>query len=238
MTVYFAIDAVSGLSLPDGEIVGLTSDLARLRTNGFDATTYTGNRLAQIDESAAGWNNACQPRITDSSDNTLESGWYWVNGVVTPTFSNELDDLKDALYTWQQQVLRWTADLQTHGVAQPPAKEAQGRARLLSACGYIYLICNDTSHSLANRKILVANMTTGAQDIRKVDDFYSTDTTDFPPSTGTHNTFGQNSSWHAWVDIAAPSTKIRLSATQATVSGNIASNVLLLDPEWVSNLNA
>ena len=238
MTVYFAIDAVNGLTLPDGEIVGLTSDLTRLRTNGFDAATYTGNRLAQIDENAAGWNSACQPRITDSSNNVIENGWYWVNGVVVPTFSSELDDMKNEIYNWQNQALIWTAGLQTRGVVQPPAKEAQGRARILSSGGYIYLVCNNSSHSLTDRKIMVANTATGAQDVRKVDDFYSTDTGTFPPSGGTHNTFGVTSSWHNYIDIADPSTKLRLSDTQAVVMGNIPTSVLLLDREWVANIPA
>ena len=81
MTIYFAIDAVDGLTLPNGEIVGIAGDLARLRTNGFDAATYTGNRLAQIEHDAAGWNNACESRLTDSGT-TLHHGWYWINGAV------------------------------------------------------------------------------------------------------------------------------------------------------------
>ena len=232
MTIYFAIDSATGLTLPDGEIVGLTDDLTRLRTLGFDATTYTGNRLAQIEDDAAGWNTSCTSRITDASDNVLQPGWYWINGAVQQSYVSELDDLKDALYTWQQQAIAWAEQLQTHGVAQSPEKEAQGRARLLSACGYLYLVTRNSTHSLANRKILTANMTTGALNIRKVDDFYGNDTATFPPSGGTHNTFGASSTWHAWVDIAAPSTKIALSATQATVTGNIPTGTLLLDPDW------
>ena len=240
MTVHFAIDQVQGLTLPNGEIVGMSDSLTTLRANGFAAGTYTGNRLAQIEESDSGWNPNCVPRLTDSgTGETINNGWYWVNNAVSAGFVTDLDDLKDALYAWQRQVIGWTEALQTHGVAQPPAKEAQGRARLLSACGYLYLICRNSSHSLANRKILTANMTTGAQDIRKVDDFYGTDTVNFPPSdSNSHNTFGTSSRWHAWVNIATPATKIRLSDTQAFVIGNIPTGTLLLDPEWVANISS
>ena len=233
MTIYMAIDQADGLTLPDGEIVGLTDNLTRLRTNGFDATTYTGNRLAQVDESTNNWNSACQARIVDASDNTIENGWYIVSGAVKPTVpSSELQDLKDACRGWQQQVVAWNEGLILRGIGQHRNKVAQGHDRLYSGSGAVYLYANNTSHSLANRKIFVANMSTGAMDIRKVDDFYTEDTGNFPdvPERGT------SGNWFCWVDPASPGDKLNLIDSE-TITGTIAASVNLLGDEWVAALS-
>ena len=236
MTIYFAIDTVNGLTLPNGEIVGIADDLARLRTNGFDAATYTGNRLAQIEHDASGWNNACEARLTDSGT-TLHHGWYWIGGAVKPSYSTDIADLKAAIRGFQSQVVGWSQELVHRGVGQTRAKVDQGHDRLLSALGACYLICRNTSHSQTNRKIWISNMTTGANDIRKVDDFYSSDTATFPPNGETVNTFGAVSNWYCWIDISAPGTKLNLASSVA-VSGTIPTSTVLLADTWVEALTA
>lgn len=230
-TVYFAIDAADGLSLPDGLIVGMSDSLTVLRSNGFAAGTYTGNRLAQIDHEAAGFNADCQPRLLGSDGTTvLRNGWYWIGGETKARIESELLDLQEAIRTYQRQVVAWNAELIARGVGQPPGKVTQGHNRLYSSLGYIYLISRDSSNSLADRKILVANMTTGAQDIRKVDDFYTADTGtsfDAPPR-------GESTSrWTGWVAIANPGTKLLL-ANSVEIVGNVPVAVNLLGDDWVA----
>ena len=227
MTVFMAIDQFTGLTLPDGQIAGLAKTRAGLRTAGFDSGTYAGNRIGSIDE-------------TDSSvfDNDVTPGWFFIGGETVSALPNsELDDLRIAIKMWQLQVVAWAEELIARGVAQTPAKVEEGQERLRSACGYVWLVCRDSSHSLANRKILVSNMTTGAQDIRKVDDFYSTATQPFPPNDGasSQNVFGTNSRWYSWVSISAPGTKLDLDSS-AHVEGTVPAGTLLLDSEWVDNI--
>ena len=222
MTIYLAIDAVTGQALPNGVIAGMDTDLDRLRNRGFARATYTGNRLATIDHTAAGWDNDAQP------------GWFWLGGEVKPAIpATNLDDLKDAIRTFQGQVVGWSAGLVARGVAQPRAKVDQGHDRLYSCLGAVYLGARDTSHTLTNRKIWVSNLTTGAQDIRKVDDFYTEDTGSFdePPARGT------SGSWYAWVDISAPGTKLALTSSVA-ITGTVPAAIDLLDTEWVDALTA
>ena len=80
-------------------------------------------------------------------------------------------------------------------------------------------------------------MTTGANDIRKVDDFYSSDTATFPPNGETVNTFGAVSNWYCWIDISAPGTKLNLASSVA-VSGTIPTSTVLLADTWVEALTA
>ncbi len=232
MTVYFAIDNADGLTLPNGEIVGMSFSEANLRANGFDASTYnaTNNRLAEIEDDDNGFNSNCEPRLVVDGA-TIRNGWYWINGETKASIPpSDLDDLKQAIRTYQRQVVAWNGELVARGVGQPIAKVQQGHNRLYSSLGYIYVVCRNSSHSLADRKILVANMTTGANDIRKVDDFYTEDTGAFAEPGARGNTARD---WYSWVDISDPSTKLNLTAS-VSVSGAIATDVNLLGDDWVA----
>lgn len=227
-TIHLAMDAETGLALPLGTIKGLSESVQGLRDAGFAADPYTGTRLTTIDDTAAGWNHDVQPgwKLLTRASATA----YTLGAVIPPT---DLDDLQDAIKAFQAQVVAWSRDLIHRGVAQPRAKVEQGHDRLYSALGAVYLVARNASHTAANRKIWVANLTTGAQDIRKVDDFYSSDTGSFaePPARGTAG------DWYAWVNIANPSVKLALTSSVA-VTGIIPANVDLLDPDWVDAITS
>ena len=70
--MYIALDptGITGHDLPTGWVVGMNSTEAGLRAAGFDATTYTGNRIVNVDESTAAWNK------------DAAIGWFWHNGAL------------------------------------------------------------------------------------------------------------------------------------------------------------
>lgn len=72
MTIYVAVDAVTGVALPDGRVAGHHDSLAGLRAAGYSADPYSAanNRLVEIDETTNAWNNDC------------EIGWGIVSGAV------------------------------------------------------------------------------------------------------------------------------------------------------------
>ena len=225
--IHLAIDQVAGLTLPSGEIKGLSDSVQGLRDANFDATAYTGNRLSMIDDASAGW------------DSDVVPGWFLVGAAVQPFVPlTDLDELKNDIKAFQSQVSAWSEELSARGVAQKPTKVTQGQERLRNALGAAYLICRDTNHSAANRKIWVTNMRTGALQIQTVDDFYATDTADFPPAGQTVGEPGDaNSRWYCWVNITAPATKLLLTAS-VFVTGNVPTDVNLLDPAWVDAIPA
>ena len=224
-TIHLAIDTETGLTLPSGTIKGLSESLQGLRDAGFATDPYTGNRLTTVDDAASGWDNDVQPgwRLLTRTSATV----YTMGATIPPT---DLDDLKDAWRAFQHQVVSWSAELIHRGVSQKPDKVTQGHERLRHSLGAMYLICRNSTHSSANRKIWATNMRTGALQIRSVDDFYTTDTTQFPPSAeGSYGVHGVNSRWYCWVDISSPATKLLLN-NSVYVEGNIPTSVNLLDP--------
>ena len=226
-TIHLAVDAVTGLALPDGQIKGLSDSEAGLRAAGFAADPYTGNRLSTIDDEAAGWDDDAQP------------GWYLIGAAVMPKVpSTDLDEMKDAMRAFQNQVVAWSAELTHRGVSQKPAKVTQGHERLRNALGAMYLICRNATHTAANRKIWATRMVRGALRIQSVDDFYSTDTVDFPPQGQTVGEPGMATSrWYCWVDISNPSVAVALDGS-VYVTGNVPASVNLLGEDWIDAIAA
>ena len=214
-TIYLAIDEVDGLTLPLGQIKGLSDSEASLRTAGFDATTYTGNRLSTVDDQAAGW------------DNDVEPGWYLTatNTVADTLPSTDLADLRQAIRDFQAQVLQWYAAVNALAVGQPADRVADGRRRLYEALGAVYLFSTNTANSLADRKLFASNMRFGAADITKADDFYASTVSvlggDDPDRTGAVD-------WHCWVDPTNPGGPRRNLANSAVVNGMVGGATNLL----------
>jgi len=91
MTIYLAIDPVTGTALPDGEIVGIAETVAGLRAQGFANNPYSNSnqRRPSIDETDSSvWNNDCVP------------GWYYVGSAV------QIDPPMSALETMKQRYRR------------------------------------------------------------------------------------------------------------------------------------
>jgi len=82
MTLYLAIDQVTGVALSTGgRIVGIAETQAELVSQGFPSNTYRGNRRRPVDETDSSvWNNDAVP------------GWHYVSGAVQ--FKPPLTDLE------------------------------------------------------------------------------------------------------------------------------------------------
>ena len=133
MTLHLAIDAVTGVSLPDGLIRGIAESEADLRTQGFVAATYTGNRLATVDETDSDvWNNDCIP------------GWYYVGGKVQVSSpQTDIDRLKTGFRALHRQLNAWADGLDSLSRGQPVAKVQSGHDWLYYAKYAAYLIASN-----------------------------------------------------------------------------------------------
>ena len=227
-TIYLAIDNADGLTLPAGEIVGMSDSEQGLRDAGFAASTYTGNRLTTVDDTAAGWNADAVPGWYLTSRTNVNN--YAIGPAVPPT---DIQDLQNAIRAFQAQVVQWSHELNLKSIGQPQAKVAQGHARLYSALGAMYLICRNTTNSLTDRKAYATLMRRGAADIQKPDDFYTEDT----PSYDEPRRGDNLATWHSWVDISLnPVAQVNL-ADSVGVTGNIPVGVSFLS-DWASTITA
>ena len=238
-TIYLAIDEVTGLTLPNGEIKGLSDSEANLRTAGFDAITYTGNRLSTIDDQTAGW------------DDDVEPGWFRIGATVVAAIPpTDLQDLHQSIRDFQSQVVSWGENLNARSIGQPRAKVDEGHDRLFSCLGALYLIANNTAHSQTSRKLFAANLRFGAMDITKVDDFFTASTNPFPPTSAQDATIvdsgesrtrfhtpGIVSRWYTWVNITTPGVRVNLNDS-VFVNGNVPTTALLLGEEWIGDINS
>ena len=223
-TIHLAIDEVTGLTLPFGQIKGLSDSLQGLRDAGFGADPYTGNRITTADDAAAGW------------DDDVTVGWYLTaaNTVAAYVPPTELQDLQDAIRGFQAQVRVWYAAVNELGVGQPAERVTDGRRRLYEALGAVYVYCTNTGNSQTNRKLFATNMTFGALGITKADDFYAADvpilTGDEPERMTGPNMPSTAPSWHCWVNPTNPGgERLPLTATENnTVQGQIPASVNLL----------
>ncbi len=139
-TIHLAIDQAAGLSLPAGEIRGLSDSVQGLRDANFDAATYTGNRLTSVDDAAGDWNSDVEPgwfllERTSATD-------YSLGRIIPPT---DVQDVRNAVRAFQAQVIAWSRELTDRGVGQPRAKVEQGHDRLYAGLGATYLVCTNTT---------------------------------------------------------------------------------------------
>lgn len=98
MTWHLALDDVAG----DKLVAGMAPSVAALRAAGFDAATYTGARLADIDE-------------TDASKFPVDAqaGWWLVNGVLVPARpAGHADRVAADIEEFQEAVDREAADIE------------------------------------------------------------------------------------------------------------------------------
>ncbi len=232
-TIHLAMDAETGLTLPLGQIKGMSDSKQGLRDAGFAADPYTGTRITTIDDTASDWNADAQP------------GWLLLSRTSATDYAlgtsmprTDLDDLRDAWRAFQRQAAAWGAELTSRGIAQEPDKSTQVRERLRHALGAMYNVCHDTSLTATVRKGWATSMLRGPAGVTKVDDFYTTDTTVFPPTDGaSYGEQGRSSRWFAWVDPTDPGTRLALPAS-VRVDGTVPANVNLLDPALADDLSS
>lgn len=228
-TIHLAIDAEAGLTLPAGQIVGLSDSLQGLRDAGFSNSPYNGNRRTTIDDAASGWNSDVVP------------GWMLRSRTSATVYElgpnvaiSDLEDMRNAIRDLQAQVIAWSRELNDRAVGQPRAKVRQGHDRLYSGLCATYLNCRNTTYSAANRKAYANLMRFGALDITKVDDFYTEDTGSFaePPNRGE-----STAEWYTWVNITAnPIERVNL-VNSVRVIGDVPVSVNLLG-DWPADIPA
>ena len=210
-----AIDALAGhqLSSGTGRIVGVAATDAALRAAGFTAARgYTGNRLVNIDDGAAGWNASVEP------------GWYLANNVVqiNPP-QTKLERLKAGTIALFDQLDAWADGVWAHRGGQDPAKVQMGQTIIWRKRGGVYLILKDhATYTLDQRIAVVEGAIMGAADVTTVYDFYN----------HWHGTAPDN--WLTWID-PADGTRLNLGSAQ-TVTGTIPDTVHLDQTDFLDDI--
>ncbi|MYD93350.1 MAG: hypothetical protein F4Y02_06600 [Chloroflexi bacterium] len=144
MTVHVALDAVTGLALPDGIVVGTARAVAQLRAAGFTtAAGYTAanNRLVDLDETDdAVWDNDCEP------------GWYLVSGVVMSSPNTPLFVMRRAMERFTAALDDASARLNA-AAPRHPQTLVQETHQWIFFGGYLaaFQVAHNTTISQANR---------------------------------------------------------------------------------------
>ena len=173
-TIHFALDAIDSdftLAANYGHIVGMALSLQGLRDQGFDASTYTGNRLSTIEHDASGFNADCEP------------GWYRTpNGVQLAmpmtAAALALANKKAALRGHHNQLHVWSDGIEALKRGQNPRLVRAGEAWLYEAHFGAYLVGTDQLvapfNNLSNAQIIAwANRSAqGAADVTSPFEFY------------------------------------------------------------------
>ena len=174
-TIHMALDALNGsftLATGYGRIVGMALSRAGLRSQGFVAGTYAGNRISTLDHTDSGWSSDCEP------------GWYRTpNGVqiAQPLTQAETDLLaiKDAFRNLHNQLHVWADGLDGLSRGQPPRLVTAGNAWLYYAHFAAYLVGtnqiagSDFANLSGAQRIAWANrMGQGAADVTTPFEFY------------------------------------------------------------------
>ena len=153
MTLYLAIDPVSGIALPKGQIVGIAETSAGLVSQGFSAQTYRGNRLSTIDETDSSvWDNDCEP------------GWYFDGGSVQiEPPQTEIQRLKSGFRAFHQQINNWADGLDALSRGQPASKVQAGHDWLYFSKYAGFLIANNltSAHSGGSPTVRSVNVRIG-----------------------------------------------------------------------------
>lgn len=223
--IHFAIDAVTGIALPDGEIAGMSDSVAGLRAAGFGAATYTGDRLAQVDETTANWNHDCIP------------GWYLVGGAVQ--IIRPLDALgrkKRALTNLHERLHAWADGLDRKSRGQPIRRVNAGHQWLFYKHYSAYLIGTNQVDGVTytdDQIITWANQSmTGAADTRNVAEFYAAE-----PLTGA--LADGPTGPMTWVN---PATGAKVDLVDSLVvtpeSGISIDDIDLADGAWIEELTS
>jgi len=152
MTLYMAIDPVTGVSLPDGKIAGIAETVAGLRAQGFGNNPYsTGNRRRpSIDETDSSvWNNDCVP------------GWHYVGSAVQlgPP-QTDLEALKSAFRSFRESIEQLSIKLLERAEAgwHSPELVEKGRSWIYHAgheAGYMVGLNTTLSNAVKRRFALV-----------------------------------------------------------------------------------
>ena len=249
-TIHFALDAIDSdftLAANYGRIVGMALSVAALRAQGFDAGTYTGNRLSTIEHDASGYSSDCQP------------GWYRTpTGVQSArpmtTSGAALGAMISTFLALRSQTLTWDADVAFHGPGHPDWQRVFAHDTLASCLGHNYLVLNDTSISVADRTTYCRTLLGGASNgqggrVASALQYYAGFTTTgfnipqnfrdlYPERAGSDVPPVGTTRFYAWCDPATPGTALTLGALHM-IEGTIpAGTVLGHGATWESSITA
>ena len=148
MTIYLAVDPVTGISLPNGQIVGIAETSDGLVSQGFSAQTYRGNRVSIIDETDSSvWDNDCEP------------SWYFNNGSVQINApQTDVQRLKSGFRAFHQQINNWADGLDALSRGQPASKVQAGHDWLYFAKFAGFLIANNLTSANAGGSPIVRSV--------------------------------------------------------------------------------
>ena len=243
-TIHFALDRIDGFTLAAGYglIVGWARSVAGLRAQGFASGTYRGNRLSTIEHDDAGYNSDC------------ERGWYRTpDGVQIArpqtTAAAEIQGLIAASETIHQQLLTWDGDVTFHGPGHPDWQRTFAHDALATCHGFLYLVANDTSISVADRTTTCETLLAGASDgqggrIASALQYYAGFTVPrvfrdlYPERAGSDNPPSGTTRFYGWVDPSDPGTALTLGALHMVEGAIPAGIVLGHGADWHSSITA
>ena len=218
-TLHLALDR-DGLTAPAGVIVGISNSAQGLIDAGFPAATYTGNRVATVDDSDdTKWNPECQV------------GWYYVSAATKVQRSRpatELDLLKQDVHKVLDAGDALRAEITRLAPGQDPAKAQQAHVWAWRARGGTYLTALDRSRTVAVRRAHAQANVLGPTDI--------TGSTLSERVLNYFTHFSGNSPTN-WLTFANPDDATRTTLAGAiVVPGTIAADVDMVDRDWVENI--
>ena len=226
---HLGIDAVSGTALPSGRIARMNRDQSAI------TAPYTGNRLSQIDDQAAGWDDDCVP------------GWYFYNsGVHEDPPNNSVEAMKAAFRLLHQQLIEWAVDIDSFSPGHPDWQRQFGHDALASAHGMAYNVAHDHANiTVANRTSWANTMRLGASDgssgvVDSALKFYALFTIpanfrdNYPertpdPTTGVPTFYG-------WVDPTSPTTALALNALASKAGAIPIGTILGPGADWIDRI--
>ena len=230
MTIYLALDRVTGVSAPDGIIRGIAETTADLVAQGFAANTYRGNRRPSIDETDSSvWNNDCIP------------GWYYVGSAVQVTApQTDLDRLKSGYRALHRQLNAWADGLDSLARGQPVAKVESGHDWLYYAKYAAFLFASNltsgsdggaaTSRSVNVRLGWAGALAQGALNVASPAQFYA-DPNEPNPPTGPIS----------WRNLSSPYAAVALGSAITIHRASGAPDIDTIDlatGSWIETLTA
>ena len=244
-TFYLALDpAGTGFTYASGygRIVGMALSQAALRAQGFTANPYRGNRLSTIEHDDSGFDAGCEP------------GWYRTpNGVqIAPpatTAQAALNGMIAAGGAIHSQLLTWDSDVTFHGPGHPDWQRTFAHDALATCHGFLYLVLNDTSISVADRTTTCETLLAGASDgqggrIASALQYYAGFTVPrvfrelYPERAGSNNPPDGTTIFYGWTDPSDPGTPLTLGSLHS-IEGTIpAGTVLGHGATWHQGLTA
>jgi len=174
-TFHMALDAIDSdftLAAGYGKIVGMAMSVQGLRSQGFAAGTYTGNRLSSIEHDATGFDSDCVP------------GWYRTPSGVQITrpmtqAAINLEAIKSAFRALHLQLHNWADGLDGMSRGQPLRLVQAGHNWLYFAHYGAYLVGTNQLHgttfnnlSGAQRIAWAGRVAQGAADVTSPFEFY------------------------------------------------------------------